>query len=240
MTSRKPLDPIPSPDPITVRYCWLCHFDARWCEHDGNKHVIGEIGGGSPNYQYARFKLGSRRGVDCRWEGNGDYLLTPMAAMERVLSSSMSTIEWIEGDPMEVDKGIAWFAERTQVLAYMEEKWLEDENAYIGIPRHAMSRYAMQKWGDGEQFRKVQVTLDDRPCFCANPLCTDIERSQRWLEDYGTDADYEHDAISRVLWTLHPMWNPSSTRLSTIQFQLATHDEIYEDEKRKQKMREAA
>lgn len=72
MTSRKPLDSIPSADPIMINYCWLCHFDARWCEHEGNGHKVGIIGGGSPNYQYARFSMGKGRG----WTVAGKVMVT--------------------------------------------------------------------------------------------------------------------------------------------------------------------
>lgn len=162
-----------------------------------------------------------------------------MAAMEKVLSSSMATVEWIEGDPMEVGGGIAWFAESSPIIAHMEEKWVEGENNYVGVPRHAMSRYAMQEWGDGQQFRKVMQTLDDRPCFCTNPLCDDKERWARWLTEHGGDEDMEHAERSWYLQSLHPMWNPT-TRIEVIQYQLATYERIFDEEKEKQKVREAA
>lgn len=140
----------------------------------------------------------------------------------------MSTVEWVEGNQMEVGEGMAWFAERSQVLAYMEEKWVDGENVYVGIPRHAMSRYAMIEWGDGEQFRKQQVVKKTRPCFCTNPLCPDKERWGDWLMEYGDEKDEQHARRSWSLMQLHPMGNPS-TRLQGIQYDLATYLPIYEE-----------
>lgn len=217
-------DALPDPDPIYHRICWICKGCADFCEHEGKRYEVGET-----ESTTALYEVSHQRIIGLTWDGSGDYLQIPIGAFS---FSGINHFEFVDPNPPHEDRLTVFYGTRSQVLGHGEPT-----GEVVQVPRHALARYATQEWGGDMVFRKVQQTLDDRPCFCASPICADIERSGRWLEDHGTEEDYEHDHRMRVLWRLHPMWNPTS-RIEIIKRQLATFEDVFYEEKEKQRARE--
>lgn len=241
--SRKPGDDIEDSTPLTYNYCWVDRGSALECEHKGANHYVGNFGGASANYKYGQFYVEESEGpAPVKWGDWGDYIMVPRASFETLIGAHTHTVEFLCEDPPYEERPTVFIGDWWCVFGNSEKKYV-DGYPYTAIPRHALSRYAVQPWGDEMKFRKVTQTLDDRPCFCISPICYDMDRRARWMRDFGEEADHVHNRNMYELWTLHPMWEPTS-KIEVIKYQLSTYLHIFEEEKERQKeeeaMREAA